>query len=125
MSARKPAWIKHLEGNRGHSRIRDELTTFGSPDLPSYFTKAQRERWDEIVRSLPKGLLTRADTNAIERMAVAWALFREITAICNKEPLAVKGSMGTKKRNPLILIRKQLSDEMRACASELGLSPYA
>jgi len=91
---RKPAAIRKAEGNRGHRAIPDEIVGVGRPEQPSSLTEAQRRRWDEIVQALPEGLLTRADTSVIERMSVAWCLFREVTQALNDRVL-VRGRTDT------------------------------
>jgi len=97
----------------------------GTPETPAHLTSVERERWDEIIGSLPMNLLTRADTSMLERMAIAWATFRETTARIHASDLVVQGREGAVVRNPLVVIRGQAAQEMQTCAMSLGLSPYA
>jgi P27 family predicted phage terminase small subunit len=121
---RKPAAIRRAEGNRGHRPIPDEVIGLGTPEPPPKLTPSQRERWDDIVHSMPDGYLTAADVSTIERMAVAWATFRETTLALNDKTL-VRGRDGNVVRNPLLMVRKQAAEEMHLCGLALGLSPYA
>src|SRR6476661_8961607 len=114
MSPRKPAIIRRLEGNRGKRAIPDELITLGKPVPPAHLTAAQLERWTEIVTSLPEDLLTAADISTIERMAVAWAAFRETTLALQDRTL-VRGRDGDIVRNPFLIVRQQAAAEMHAC----------
>ena len=125
MTAKKSAAIRRLEGNRGHRPIEDELRGLGKPELPAHLTPLERERWQQIVSSLPDGLLSRADTQVLERMAISWSLFRETTEQIQKGDLLIRGREGAKIRNPLLIIRKQAAEEMQVCATALGLSPQA
>ena len=121
---RKPAIVRKLEGNRGHRPIPREVIALGRPAPPSHLTASQLERWADIVTSLPDELLTAADTSTIERMAVAWATFREATAAIQDRTLT-RGRDGNIVRNPLIFVRATAAAEMHACGLLLGLSPLA
>jgi P27 family predicted phage terminase small subunit len=126
MSHKKPASLRILEGNRGHRPInRNELIGIGEPVPPACLTREQLERWHEIVASLPRGLLTAADTSILERMAVAWAMFRETTAAINEAGMLVPGQRGENVKNPLCTVRRMATDEMQVCGAALGLSPQA
>src|SRR5262245_31555753 len=119
---RIPARIKRLEGHRAHKPIPDELTTYGTPHSFSHLTKLQKRAWNIIVSSLPDGVLTHCDSNTIERMAIAWAAFKTVSERMNKQEFIVRGNMGKAYvRNPLMILQRQLSEEMRACSNELGL----
>lgn len=122
---RKPNMVRKLEGNPGKRPMRDELVGVGLPVPPEHLTAAQRERWDDIVRSLPDGLLSGADTQVLERMAVAWAAFRETSLVINQAGLITRGANGEPVRNPMLLIRNAAASEMAECAMALGLSPLA
>ena len=126
MTAKKPAALRRLEGNRGHRPIpEDGPRGLGVPEPPAYLTSAERERWDEIVLSLPVGLLTRADTSTLERMAVSWAAFRDATERLRAADVLAQGRERTVVKNPLFTVQRQASEEMQRCSSSLGLSPAA
>lgn len=122
---RKPAPIRQLEGNRSRRPIPREIEPEGRPRCPEHLTDEQKARWEDVVRSLPIGLLTRADEQVLERMAVAWAAFREACTLVRQSGLLVKGQFGNVVRNPLLIVRKQQAEEMEACGQALGLSPAA
>jgi P27 family predicted phage terminase small subunit len=77
-----------------------------------------------IVGSLPVGLLSRADEQALERMAVAWAEFRETKKAIQVTGKLVQSPQGP-VRNPLFVIRNQAQREMQYAGEVLGLSPVA
>ena len=120
----KPAHLHAIEGTRG--KYRDELRPIAaSPVPPAYLTAEQLARWQDIVESLPAGLLSKADTQVLERMSVAWASYRDVTGKILTAGLLVRGHLGEAVRNPLLIIRKQAAEEMHACGMVLGLSPLA
>ena len=122
---KKPAVIRELEGNRSRTPIPREISPPGRPEPPIGLTEAQLERWHDIVGSLPVELLSRADNQVLERMAIAWTAFREVNAAINKSGLLVKGIHGEPVRNPLLSVRRQATQEMQDCGNLLGLSPLA
>jgi P27 family predicted phage terminase small subunit len=119
---RKPASIRIMEGNRGHRPIPPEIICHGRPEPPAYLTPEQLARWNEVVASLPDGLLTAADISVLERMSVAWATFRQITAELTPDNLVDEE---TGVRNPLLAVLRQATQEMDRCSMCLGLSPAA
>ena len=120
---KKPASIRKLEGNRGHRPIPQEIATVGRPEPPTWLTQKQRDRWDEIVASLLH--LTAADQQVCERMAVAWATFRQTCQLINQSSLLTRGRDDEPVRNPLLSVRRQAAQEMETCGMALGLSPLA
>jgi P27 family predicted phage terminase small subunit len=126
MTAKKPAIIRALEGNRGKRPLpKEELPGIGRPEVPSHLTAEQRDRWEDIVSSLPKELLTRADTQVLERMSVAWAAFRQASILINQSGLLTRGANNEPVRNPLLIVRNTAAAEMHECGQALGLSPLA
>jgi P27 family predicted phage terminase small subunit len=122
---RKPAAIRELEGNRSRTAIPKEIAPAGQPTPPIGLTAEQLDRWQDIVSSLPVEVLSRADHQVIERMAVAWATFRQTTALINQAGLLTRGQNNEPVRNPLLAVRKLATTEMEACGQALGLSPLA
>jgi P27 family predicted phage terminase small subunit len=117
--------MRELEGNRGKRPIPVEMPTIGRPEPPVGLNEAQLGRWHDIVSSLPDELLSRADNQVLERMAVAWAAFRECVSVVNKSGLVVRGLHGELVRNPLLAVQRQATQEMQECGNLLGLSPLA
>lgn len=125
----KPKEIKVLEGNRSKvAQAKLDAATepkgVGSPRLPPDLDEVETAIWRDIVASLPKSLLTRADDSMLERMAVAWARFRAVRKTIKAVGLLVNSASGP-IRNPLLVVLNATQKEMHACASELGLSPVA
>jgi len=123
--AKKPAVIRVLEGNRSRTPIPKEIDHVGNPVPPEHLTAEQLDRWCDIVSSLPSDLLSRADIQALERMAIAWASYRQVCVLINQTGLLTKGQKGDLIPNPLFRIRNAATIEMQACGMQLGLSPRA
>lgn len=122
---RKPATIRTLEGNRSRTPIPREVEPIGRPACPADLSADEQARWHAVVRSLPDGLLTAADDQVLERMAVAWSSYREASASIKQTGTLVRGALGNAVRNPLLMVRKQAAEEMETCGQALGLSPAA
>ena len=125
MSTKKPAAIRKLEGNPGKRPISEDMAAVGHPVVPTHLTPEQLDRWQDIVSSLPVELLSRADVQVIERMAIAWATFRQTTILINQSGLLTRGQRGEPVYNPLMRVRSAATEEMQQCGMALGLSPLA
>lgn len=122
---RKPAVIRKLEGNRARTPIPREIEAVGRPRCPERLSAVEKAIWRDVVASLPIEMLTGADEQVLERMAIAWATFREADDKLKASSLLVKGQFGNVVRNPLLIIRKQAAEEMETCGQALALSPMA
>jgi P27 family predicted phage terminase small subunit len=125
---KKPMQVKVLEGNRAKVAQKQlyapEPQVFGPPKPPTRLKPDERRLWADVVRSLPVGLLGRADEGVIERYVVAWARFIDATAQIHRIGLMVQSPMGP-IRNPLLVVQNVAAKEMHAAGSEIGLSPVA
>jgi P27 family predicted phage terminase small subunit len=122
---RKPAVIRQLEGNRGKRPIPNEIAGRGKPRCPDDLSDDQKRCWQAVVRSVPEGILTSADNQVLERMAIAWALHREAARLIREGAVLVKGHDSRPTKNPALTIMRQASQEMELCGTALGLTPYA
>ena len=122
---RTPASIHKLEGNRSHRPIPRELEPGGKPKPPGYLTADQRACFIAATKSLPAGVLTVADQPTVERMAIAWATFRECAREIAGTGLITKGHDHRPARHPLWIIMRGACEEMERAGSSLGMSPAA
>jgi P27 family predicted phage terminase small subunit len=119
--------IKIAEGNRrqrGRAELRPDAQGLGRPRLPLHLSEVEAGLWLDVVASLPVVLLSRADEAMLERMAVAWAEFREVHETIKKTGKLVQSPQGP-VRNPLLIVREKASREMHLAGEVLGLSPVA
>ena len=129
VDGRKPklSLVKKIEGDRSHAgKAKNEakVVAIGKIVMPDRLTDEEVRLWQFVTRSLPKGLLCRADTSILERYVVAWARYRIVDNQIKDEGLTIKTPQGV-IRHPLHGLLKDLAREMHACGSELGLSPVA
>jgi P27 family predicted phage terminase small subunit len=123
----KPSAVKKAEGDRSHvgmKRIVDDLKGIGKPVVPSHLGEVERAMWTFIVRSLPDGILSKADTSMIERFVVAWSNYRKCYEAIKLEGMLIRTKQG-RIRHPLLVAQNAAAKEMHATSSELGLSPVA
>ena len=86
---------------------------------------AEEQRfWYAIIESLPATLMSRADEQVVERMAIAWNRMWHCKALILEQGLLVKTPEGP-RRNPLLMVERDARDEMHRCGEVLGLSPVA
>lgn len=121
----KPSRMRHLEGNRGKRPIPNGIGSHGSPLMPQHLDDEQRGIWRQIEAGMPPGLLTLADSQAIERMCVAWARFRECQRKIAQLTLFSRGSTGQLAMSPIVRIQNLAAREMHLAGEALGLSPVA
>lgn len=122
---RKPGTIRRLEGNRRKTEIPNEAIGVGVPVCNPDLGQDEQKFWWAVVDSLPAGLLTRADEQGLERMAIAWARMWSCTLKIREIGMMVRGPNGTPVRNPLLIVERQAREEMHRAGEVLGLSPVA
>jgi P27 family predicted phage terminase small subunit len=120
----KPGVIRQLEGNRSRTPIPNQATGLGEPVINPDLSPDEQRFWYAIVDSLPPGLLSRADEQALERAAVAWARFWECRKLITQLGMIVRGPNGP-VRNPLLIVERDAREELHRAGEVLGLSPVA
>ena len=105
-------------------KIPETVTGLGNPVCNPDLSPEEQRFWFAIVDSLPHGLLSRADEQALERASIAWARMWECRRKINERGLTVSGPNGP-TRNPLIIIEKDAREELHRAGEILGLSPVA
>ncbi|MCU4180673.1 phage terminase small subunit P27 family [Bosea sp. BH3] len=121
----KPSRIRRLEGNRGKRAIPASVESRGRPLMPDHLDDEQRGLWRQIEAGMPPGLLTLANSQAVERMTVAWSRFRECQRKIAALSMFSRGSTGQLAMSPLIRIQNLAAREMHLAGEALGLSPVA
>ena len=92
--------------------------------LPEHLSAPERRLWLDVLAALPRGLLSLADEQAMERFAVAYARWRDIQRMIAKSGFLVQSPQGP-IRNPLLLVQKEAERGMHLAGEVLGLSPVA
>lgn len=120
----KPPLLRELEGNRSKTPIPHTVSGLGRPVCNPNLSADEQRLWYAICDAMPAVLLSRADEQVIERMAISWARFWKCKELIDQEGLTVRTPEGT-KRNPLLMVERDARDEMHRCGEVLGLSPVA
>lgn len=120
---RKPAKIRVAEGNRSRTPIPKEIEPGGKPIMPPHLSADEEACWQAVVRSMPPGILTAADTQVCERMSVAWSNYRQAAKIVRESSVLVRGHDAKPTKNPAFTILRQSAEEMERCGTALGLTP--
>jgi len=127
----KPAGLKLLEGrgNGKDSGGREVKPTPGftrlPPEPPDFLAGRARALWDQIVPELQRlQLLKPIDQAALTALCLTWERLCGAQALIKSEGMTVPGERGPVK-NPAVLIVEAASKELRAWASEFGLTPSA
>src|SRR5215208_3007700 len=80
--------------------------------MPAHLSLEEQACWRAVVRSLPEGILTSADTQCIERMSVAWSTYRQCAALIREGAALVKGHDSRPTKNPAFSVMRQAAAEM-------------
>jgi phage terminase small subunit len=101
----------------------DAMAPAGGLVPPNYFTAELRERWAEILRLAPMGVLRPVDSAVLVDFVVNEGLARRAYLACGDE-LTIEGEKST-VRNPLLLVYFKATEAKRAAMRELGFTPAA
>jgi P27 family predicted phage terminase small subunit len=93
--------------------------------MPRGLDDEEQGLWDEVVGSLPDGLLSAADSWVIEKFVVQCCFARRCSKEIQEHGLVIAGPNGMLQRNPLIASRQAAMQSMQAAAESLGLTPTA
>ncbi|MCZ7554756.1 MAG: phage terminase small subunit P27 family [Anaerolineales bacterium] len=125
MTKRKPTALKKLAGNPGGRKLPPEPELpKDMPECPAHLSKAARAEWDRLARPLyDAGLLTIADRSVFAEYCALSARLEQAERQLARRGLTVQSPNGYRIANPLISICNRLAVNLRAYASEFGLSP--
>jgi P27 family predicted phage terminase small subunit len=130
----RPAGLKLVEGrgngtDSGGRRV-PEVPAFAraAPDAPAWLPAEARAEWDRVVPELDRlGLLKGIDRAALTSYCMVWQRFVEASAIVGRDGMVVREELplGREKlyRHPALLTAEAASKELRAWATEFGLTP--
>jgi P27 family predicted phage terminase small subunit len=125
MRGRKPKPTHlHLVDRTRPDKNRAELKSTGPlGEPPADFEPDQRTAWDEIVGSLPDGLLTISDRLIVEVCVDQLVTYRRSRAIALRTGVIFKDKDNVVRRNPAVLVMQRQSELMGRLLSEIGLTP--
>lgn len=130
----RPAGLKLIEG-RGHGtdsggRPVKTVPEFArsAPDAPMWLPQEARDEWNRVVPELDRlGLLKSIDRSSLTSYCLVWHRLVEASRTIQREGMIVEEEMtlGRSKlyRHPALLTAEAASKELRAWATEFGLTP--
>lgn len=130
----RPAALKLIEGrgngtDSGGRKVK-EGPAFGrsAPEAPEWLPAEARDEWNRVVPELDRlGLLKSIDRTALTSYCMVWQRFVDANAIVAREGMIVEEelTLGRTKlyRHPALLTVEVASKELRAWATEFGLTP--
>jgi len=128
MKGRKPKSdaLKDLEGNPGRRPIQRNTPQLepGMPECPDWLDDDAREEWNRQAPLLLKaGILTESDRAALTSYCIAWSRIRETEENIQTYGLTEKSDGGIQFARAMVKIQDRAMNQMRAYATELGLTP--
>jgi P27 family predicted phage terminase small subunit len=122
----KPTHLKLVTGNPGKRdlNLKEPKPRLSLPTVPDHLNEWANAEWLRVSQELfDLGILTRLDRAILAAYCGAYGRWVQAEKELAKEPLVVLSATGLMKQHPLIGISNTAQREMRAFASELGLSP--
>lgn len=121
----KPTTLRLLEGNAGRLPINDaEPTPSGEAECADYMSADAKQKWRDIMASVPPGMITVADGPLLEAYCEAWATHKQATVRLNEtRDLLGDNLLVGDKPSAYLRIRSDAAKTMASLATRLGLSP--
>lgn len=124
-----PQALKKLRGNPGKRPLNDHEPALktGKPHAPKELAGLAKREWDRVAKMLHDvGLLTTVDRAALASYCIAWQRLVEAEEDLTENGLVISVATehGVKRiKNPAWSIQKEAMGEIRAWASEFGMTP--
>jgi P27 family predicted phage terminase small subunit len=130
----KPVALKLLEGRRpgvdSGGRPVKAVPEFArsAPEAPEWLPPEARDEWNRVVPELDRlGLLKSIDRSSLTSYCLVWHRLVEASKTIQREGMIVEEelALGRSKlyRHPALLTAEAASKELRAWATEFGLTP--
>jgi phage terminase small subunit len=118
----------HRHENRLEPQAPGELTL---EEPPAHFTAPQRERWHQVLKDAPRGILCRIDGAALAAFVTAADLLEQASRAQAKlaetatAPLLVRGDKGVLTLSPFVKLQLKAIPLLLRAAAECGFTPTA
>lgn len=129
MAGRKPipSALSLVRGNPGHRPINEDEPKPKTPSqlrCPAGMSKFARKEYRRVAKFLiPLGILTEADTRALEVYAEAFAQWRDAMAKVADEGMVLITGKGYPIQNPHLTIANAAAKRMLLVLAEFGMTP--
>lgn len=124
----KPTALKLMDGNPGKRRLnaKEPKANIEVPDCPETLNDLARAEWDRITVELVKaGMLTNLDRAALALYCQTWAIWIEAEERVKTKGRVFVSKSGHPLLNPWHSIATKAFGDLKAIASEFGLTPSA
>lgn len=96
------------------------------PNAPTWLHREAKREWRRIVPELESlGLLTKIDRAQLAAYCQSYARWYEAEMVIKRDGMIMTTATGYQQQMPAVGIARQAMADMRAFASEFGLSPAA
>ena len=95
------------------------------PRCPSHLTPEARRIWRQVLREAAPGQVVALDAFVLELFSEALARYRRASRTYAESSGIIRGRDGGPVVNPMHRVVRDLADQVRVLARELGLSPSA
>jgi P27 family predicted phage terminase small subunit len=123
----QPTALKLIKGNPSKAPLNvnepqpEKITQIIAPD---FLSKEAKKEYVSVAKLLtPIGLMTSADTRALEVYSETYATWKEATMKVSASGMVVKSPNGYPIQNPYLSIANQAAKRMQSLLSEFGMTP--
>lgn len=131
-----PDALKILRGNPGRRPLNKHAPNpkRGEPEMPSYLDKDAQREWKRVAPMLVRlGVLTEADGSLLAGYCEVIGQLAQVNRalkkcgnklLCEKVTVDMDGGSHVEvKQNPLVVIKRNLLQQVRPYCTEFGMSP--
>lgn len=122
----KPTKLKLLQGNPGRRplNLAEPQPAAGVPKCPAWLDVTAKAKWREVAPELARiGVLTKIDGSMLAAFCKNFSRWVAAEKILTKQGMTSESDTGLIKTRPELRIAEEAMRQMRAFASEFGLSP--
>lgn len=122
-----PVELKIARGNPGKRKLPTPVKApVGVPDCPTWMPLPGIEEWNRVVPMLSRmNVLSPADLAVLASYCLSWAELVIAVECVQKEGRTIVAANGAMARHPQCVTITQSVQQIKALASELGLTPSA
>ena len=129
---KKPTHLRAVQGFPDHRPVnkKEPMPEAGFKPAPDYFSDEAKSWYNDLVRDLQRmGVMTVVDSRAAELLISAYAEYRELTELIERDGYTywAKSATGDQllKGNPAVNQRASAWNRVRGMLQEFGLTPAA
>ena len=123
---KKPTALKVLQGTARHEdNNRNEVKP--KPVIPVYsdaITQKAKHKYNKVAERLEKlGIISELDGDQLSIYCQCWIEWENLTEMIREDGMFVSGQNGSKVKNPMLQVRRDICSELRGLAAQFGFTP--